>query len=238
MIRAVAHADVVMLNEATEQQFRDVLRGLGDGFRLAAGRLKQGNYDGSWVVYNEAVFEAVDTFVDVVHKSRAQVVVATRLRHRPSGRVVRFVSLHLKSGYGDKEPLRRRQMKAALAKVRTAFGPLGDGEALVVAGDLNSDYRASYARLVREDAPKHGLRNAASLAKASTKPPSSALVSMRANTPTYNHHHRSAFDYVLVSPWISVRRMYTEATQSARAPNASQGSDHFPVTAELVLGGA
>ena len=50
-------------------------------------------------------------------------------------------------------------------------------------------------------------------------------------TPTY--WHLSTFDYILVSPQLAVRSMHTKDAKH-RAPNASQGSDHFPVTAVLV----
>jgi endonuclease/exonuclease/phosphatase family metal-dependent hydrolase len=52
--------------------------------------------------------------------------------------------------------------------------------------------------------------------------------------PTYNFWHPSTFDYILISPDLQVLHMHTEEF-GKKAPNADQGSDHFPVTAELLV---
>ena len=98
---------------------------------------------------------------------------------------------------------------------------------MVVAGDLNSDYKASHASLVADVVPEFGLRNAAT--EAGGLPGSG----MNEYTPTYNFHHASVFDYVLLSEQLYVRSMTTEPIGSHRSPNDTHGSDHFPVTCSV-----
>ena len=190
---------------------------------IGSAKIKLYNNDGSVILFDTTVFEKVDEFSDTL-EGNPQVVVAARLRHRGSGQQVLFVSLHLKSGYDDMERRRIREFSAAMAKINRKWNDLGSVP-VVVAGDLNSDYNAAYASLVERFVPSvetPSLRNAAADVGMETK-------------PTYNFWHESVFDYILISPQLRVLHMKTEDV-GAQAPNAKQGSDHFPVTATLVVG--
>lgn len=94
---------------------------------------------------------------------------------------------------------------------------------LVVAGDLNSDYLQDFSTLIKNKLPKEFpmLRNAAADEKG-----------IGVNTPTYYFWHKSVFDYILLSKHIELQNMQTQAV-GYKAPNKSQGSDHFPVSSVL-----
>lgn len=214
-----------MLNEATADQTQYVVKKL-ENMEEGSAKIKRGNADGSVILYDKTKFELVEAFSDFIQDYRTQVVVAARLRHRGSGQQVVFVSLHLKSGYDNQEERRIIEFSAAMVKVNRKWNDLGSVP-VVVAGDLNSDYNAAYASLVKRFVPSvqtPSLRNAA------------ADVGMQ-NKPTYYYWHESVFDYILISPQIRVLNMNTEEV-GAKAPNNKQGSDHFPLTATLVVGSA
>jgi len=225
VVNALVDSQVVMLNEATADQTQYIIEKLKN-MEIGSAKIKRGNADGSVILYDKTKFELIEAFSDFIRDNRTQVVVAARLRHRGSGQQVVFVSLHLKSGYDPQEERRIIEFSAAMVKVNRKWNDLGSVP-VVVAGDLNSDYNAAYASLVKRFVPSvetPSLRNAA------------ADVGMQ-NKPTYNFWHDSVFDYILISPQLRVLHMKTEEV-GARAPNAKQGSDHFPLTATLVVGAA
>ena len=225
VVRALQGSDVLMLNEATDVQKNYVKNNLRN-MEIGCSKLKDHNYDGSVILFDSTIFNLVDRFSATLRPTRGtQVVVAVRLQHRISKQHVVFVSLHLKSGYGNMEARRIEEFCEAIRKVNEKWTDL-NGVPVVVGGDLNSDYSDSYARLVSKVVPrikKPRLRNAAGEPKG-----------IGVNTPTYNFWHRSAFDYILISPELQVLDMHTEKV-GLPAPNADQGSDHFPVTAELLV---
>jgi len=221
VVNAVISSDIVMLNEATIAQTEFVKN--QTGFNIGCQKLKYNEVDGSAILFDSTVFEKVDEFSAVIRSEYPQVVVAARFMHRATHQQVVFVSLHLTSGYDDAEHRRVLEFRAAMRWVNNKWNDLHE-VAVVVAGDLNSDYRNKYAVLVKTFVPKlktPKLRNAAAEQNG-----------IGVKTPTYNYWHLSTFDYILVSPQLAVRSMHTEDAKH-RAPNASQGSDHFPVTAVL-----
>lgn len=222
VVNALRGSQIVMLNEATTDQTEYIIRNLKN-MEIGSAKMKLFNNDGSVILFNKTVFEKVEEFSDTL-EGKPQVVVAARLRHRGSGKQVVFVSLHLKSGYDNTERRRIREFSAAMTKINRKWNDL-DTVPVVVAGDLNSDYNRSRSSLVKQFVPSidtPSLRNAA------------ADVGMQ-KKPTYYFWHESVFDYILVSSQIRVLHMKTEEV-GAQAPNAKQGSDHFPVTATLVVG--
>mgnify|MGYP003695010377 FL=1 len=225
VVGALQGSEVVMLNEATNDQKNYVKNNI-QNMEIGCSKLKDHNYDGSVILFDTTIFHLVDRFSAILRPTRGtQVVVAVRLQHRVSKQHIVFVSLHLKSGYGDMEARRIEEFCEAIKKVNKKWKDL-NGIPVVVGGDLNSDYTDSYARLVSEVVPrimKPRLRNAAG-------EPNGIGV----NTPTYNFWHLSTFDYILISPDLQVLHMHTEEF-GKKAPNADQGSDHFHVTAELLV---
>lgn len=222
VVNALKGSQIVMLNEATNDQTNYLIRNLNN-MEIGSAKIKLYNNDGSVILFDTTVFEKVDEFSDSL-EGNSQVVVAARLRHRSSGQQLVFVSLHLKSGYDNMERRRIREFSAAITKINRKWNDL-DRLPVVVAGDLNSDYNRPGSSLVRRHVPTiktPSLRNAA------------ADVGMQ-NKPTYYYWHESVFDYILISPQLRVLHMKTEEV-GAQAPNAKQGSDHFPVTATLVVG--
>lgn len=234
IIQALQGSDVVMLNETTEQQKNQILTELG--LQEAAFFTKQWNYDGSAILFNPEKFTLQAKYTSLIFAKQSQVVVAAKLQHIPSGQVVVFVALHLKSGYRDTEQHRVRQFKTALGHVKKEW-PDASRLHMVVAGDLNSDYlNEEYSCLVKTIVPKiknPALRNAASETASETANEATYTL-LTTETPTYFHWHKSVFDYILISPGINVLSIHTQKlNKKARAPNKLQGSDHFPVTAEL-----
>ena len=224
VVGALKGSQIVMLNEATADQTEYIIRNLKN-MKIGSAKIKLYNNDGSVILFDKTVFEKVDDFSDSL-EGNPQVVVAARLRNRSSGQQLVFVSLHLKSGYDDMERRRIREFSAAMAKINRKWNDLGSVP-VVVAGDLNSDYNRPGSSLVRRHLPSiktPSLRNAAADVGMETK-------------PTYNFWHESVFDYILISPQLRVLQMKTEDADM-QAPNAKQGSDHFPVTATLVVGAA
>lgn len=225
VVDALKGSQVVMLNEATKDQTQYIIKKLKN-MQMGSAKIKRGNYDGSVILYDKTKFELIEAFSDFIRDGYTQVVVAARLRHRGSGQQIVFVSLHLKSGYDDKERRRIREFSAAMVNVNTKWNDL-DSMPVVVAGDLNSDFNRPGSSLVKHFVPSietPSLRNAAADVGMETK-------------PTYYYWHKSVFDYILISPQLQVLDMKTDEV-GAPAPNEKQGSDHFPVTATLVVGAA
>ena len=225
VVGALQGSEVVMLNEATNDQKNYVKNNI-QNMEIGCSKLKDRNYDGSVILFDTTIFHLVDRFSTILRPTRGtQVVVAVRLQHRVSKQDIVFVSLHLKSGYDDMEARRIEEFCEAITKVNKKWKDL-NGIPVVVGGDLNSDYNVPYARLVSEVVPrikKPRLRNAAGEPKG-----------IGVDKPTYNFWHPSTFDYILISPDLQVLHMHTEEF-GKKAPNADQGSDHFPVTAELLV---
>jgi len=226
VVNALKGSQVVMLNEATDDQ-KNYLVGELENMKIGSAKIKRfPNRDGSVILYDRTKFELIKAFSDFITDDHPQVVVAARLMHR-SGQEVVFVSLHLKSGYDNMEQRRIDEFTAAMNKVKTEWNDLYVNGLyrvpVVVAGDLNSDYNRHLSNLVKIYVPEtQSLRNAA------------ADVGME-SIPTYNYHHQSTFDYILISQQLQVLQMKTEKP-GALAPNKYQGSDHFPVTAKLMVG--
>ena len=222
VFNALKDSDIVMLNECTKNQKNDIIQAtcLHEGIF----KLKYGEYDGSAILYNSHKFRIKKRFSDYINKWAAtQVVVAVIVEDIISKKNFILVSLHLKSGYGEHEQLRIQQFSTAMDMVNANLGNIKELPC-IVGGDLNSDYNAAYSKLVKYHIPQNfKLKNAAAEPNG-----------MGVSRVTYNHWHKSVFDYLLISSTIQVRNMKTE-TANKKAPNATQGSDHFPVTAELEL---
>jgi endonuclease/exonuclease/phosphatase family metal-dependent hydrolase/nicotinic acid mononucleotide adenylyltransferase len=223
IVKALQGSDVVLLNEVTKAQKAFISQ--ETKLTVASFILKTGNLDGSAVLYDSNKFEFVDRFQAPINKNETQVVAAARLRTRATGQEVIFVSLHLISSNEVRDNMRAKQLQTAMTKISNKWVDICDTP-VVAAGDLNSDYLKGYSTLVSQFVPSlvtPQLRNAAI----------SCSGNMTEKTPTYYFWHKSVFDYVLVSPQVEVVSMNTEMVQNSIAPNATQGSDHFPVTAVL-----
>ena len=173
--------------------------------------------------------EARRKFRKVINPLHTQVVVAACVEHIRSEKRLYLVSLHLKSGYEEQEKRRRREFKKAMQLVVAEF-PEILWSPVVVAGDLNSDFTSIHATLIKDLLPTMNKSpDFPTLSNAAAKPNG-----MGETLPTYNFWHHSVFDYILVSNDISVEHMYTQEARE-KAPNKTQGSDHFPVTAHLTF---
>jgi endonuclease/exonuclease/phosphatase family metal-dependent hydrolase len=221
VLRAVCNHDIVMLHETTRFQLDYLREKLGVQEYEFVEKIYDN--DGSAILINNKVWVKQDRLACAIRPGYNQVVLAVKLQHIQTKKDVFVVSLHLKSGYKDTERRRCVEFETAMQHVYEKW-PDARFAHLVVAGDLNSDYSAKYAELVRSMCPSHKLLNAAG-----------QINGIGVNTPTYNFWQQSAFDYILFRENLfNLTHMYTEAAGD-KAPNALQGSDHFPVSATLQL---
>lgn len=221
IISQLVHSDIIVLNECTRLQLASILEGTST--EIGHGQLKTHNFDGTFILYNPLQFRLRDTFSTTIDQRYSQVVVAVQLYHLSTHITMTVVGLHLKSGYAEAEQIRQRQFNHALQKVKRQW-PDSIHTPMIVAGDLNSDYTAGYSSLVQHGIQglEYKLRNAAG--------DHGTLVT----SPTYNHWHRSTFDYILLSPTLLSTTMFVEENHG-RSPNARNGADHFAVTSELTF---
>lgn len=218
VVAALQDSEIVMLNEATDAQLSHIEEQLK--LTTVSRALKPGEYDGSAILVDQTKWHMLDTFQSQIFKNATQVVVAVHLQNIESHKHLYLVSLHLKSGYADREQQRCKQFEKAMRMVFERF-PDSHNTPLVVAGDLNSDYQADFAVLIRKMLPEKFpmLRNAAADANG-----------IGVDRPTYYFWHKSVFDYILISKHMNLEYMETEDAHE-KAPNKTQGSDHFPVSA-------
>lgn len=222
VVEAIRDSEIIMLNETTDTQLLYIQKELG--ISIVSRALKKGEYDGSAILVNTDKWKVLDTFQSVIFEKHTQVVVAVHLQNIESNTSLYLVCLHLKSGYADMENRRCEEFKKAMRLIFERF-PNSTDSPLVVAGDLNSDYREEFAVLIKHMLPAKFpmLRNAAADEKG-----------IGVNTPTYNFWHESVFDYILISRHIEVQSMHTQSVGD-KAPNKKQGSDHFPVSSVLKI---
>jgi len=222
VVEALRDSEIVMLNETTDAQLSYIQKELG--ISTVSRALKKGEYDGSAILVNKTKWNVLDSFQSVIFEQNTQVVVAVHLQHIESKKELYLVSLHLKSGYADMEKRRCEEFEKAMQLVFEKF-PESIDAPLVVAGDLNSDYTESFSVLIKKMLPEKFpmLRNAAADADG-----------IGVNTPTYYYWHKSVFDYILLSKHLTLHSMQTQSAGD-KAPNKTQGSDHFPVSSVLSI---
>ena len=223
---ALRGTDIAVLVECTNAQREYLASELH--LNAAVWALKSGNHDGSAILVDSDQWTTTDTYKARIRSGYSQIVVAARLRSRVDGQELVVVALHLKSGYADSEERRVAEFTAALRKVCAKWPETVTTLPTVVAGDLNSDYTEGYARLVRHVVPNLG-KDLPKLRNAAADP-----LGVGVHRPTYFHFHKSVFDYILLTPTITVLDMQTPKVTTP-APNSSQGSDHFPLRATLAV---
>ena len=216
--RAVRYAHVVGLCEATEHMVRDVLSA-NSHLRLASFGLKVGEYDGSAILVDESRIKVLQTVRRPLTNGMTQILLASLLKDKDTNRLFWFVVLHLKSDgsgvHGGKEEVRVAQAKRALSII----DHLTPSVPVVIVGDLNSD-RFLYPAL--EDAGRRHVMNVFR-----------EFQCVLPLTPTYHHWMRAAFDHILLRGADAVSTHVPDA--GGVCPNATQGSDHLPVKATIVV---
>lgn len=217
--RAVRPAHVAGLCEATEHMVQDILHSNAH-LHLAAFALKVDQYDGAAILVDAARVSVLQTVRRVLTSGKTQILLACLLADSETGNVFWFVVLHLKSDgagpHGGQEGVRVKQAKRAVSII-DAFDPPAP---VVVVGDLNSD-RFLYPAF--EDA---GERHAVDAFRGFT--------SVLPLAPTYHHYHRAAFDHILLRGASATATRVPELGKEV-CPNATQGSDHLPVQANIVI---
>ena len=187
--------------------------------RLASFGLKVGEYDGSAILVDESRIEVLQTVRRPLMNGMTQILLASLLKDKDTHRLFWFVVLHLKSDgsgvHGGKEEVRVAQAKRALSII----DHLTPSVPVVVVGDLNSD-RFLYPAL--EDAGRQHVMDVFR-----------EFQCVLPLTPTYHHWTRAAFDHILLRGADAVSTHVPDT--GGVCPNATQGSDHLPVKATIVV---
>ena len=215
---AIAQADVAGLCEVTRPMLEDILQDNPD-FKLGAFVPKCGNYDGSAVLVNSRRCTVLCKVSSPIQAKHPQVFLACLVRDRITEEEWWQVVLHLKSDgvepHMEMEARRVHEAEIVHAKIKR----LSPRRPVVVVGDFNSD-RLEYPHLEERHIPH--VMNVFSEYEC-------VLPLM----PTYNHWRPAAFDHILVSGGTAVDARVPESRDVA--PNNKQGSDHFPVYADVIF---
>lgn len=216
--RAVRGAHAIGLCEATEHMVRDILANNAH-LALAHFAPKVGEYDGSAILVDQSRVRVQKVADKPLTAGMTQILVAALLQDAETGRAFWFVMLHLKSDgsghHGGKEDVRVKQAARALRIVDKLDPPAP----VVLVGDLNSD---RFLHPAFEDA---GQSHVLDVFHGFTCP--LPLV------PTYHHWNRAAFDYVLLRGADATGAHVPDS--GGVCPNSTQGSDHLPVRANIVI---
>lgn len=216
--RAVRNAHVVGLCEATKHMVRDILHANAH-LHLAKFGLKLGEYDGSAILVDESRINVLKSVHQPLTGNMTQILLASLLEDKETGHAFWFVVLHLKSDgsgpHGGKEGVRVDQAMRCLSII----DKLEPRAPVVLVGDLNSD-RFLYPAF--EDAQQHHVMHVFH-----------EFTSVLPLKPTYHHWTRAAFDHILLR---NASATGTHVPDSGGVcPNATQGSDHLPVKATVVI---
>lgn len=216
--RAVHGAHVVGLCEATVHMIKDIVAA-NKHLSLATFETKIGEYDGSAILVDASRVNVLETVVTPIASGMTQILLAALLQDTHTGRVFWFVVLHLKSDgsgpHGGKENVRVAQAKRCLSQIDRLEPPAP----VVVVGDLNSD------RFLYPAFEEKGQPHVMSVFRGFTCPLPLA--------PTYHHWNRAAFDHILLRGASATSTHVPDS--GGVCPNATQGSDHLPVRANLVI---
>ena len=210
--------------EMTHFMLQDVLR-RNPTMRSSRLALKPGNYDGSVVLYDATRLTLLSQFTKRLLSNMVQVALVCKFRDEVMQTEFSFTVLHLKSDgmedNGALESVRVRQARAALDLLETSSSPLLPK---IVVGDFNSDgylvkkWKASHTPHVQrvfEDAHYESF--------------------LPTTVPTYLHFGTRCFDYIMGSPMVHSLHRSQVPIASSPCPNATQGSDHLPIYAEVFV---
>jgi len=218
--KVISKYDIGVLVESIESKLSYILP---YNFDYIFGN-KIGLEDGTTIFFNKDKFIFKEKLVKKIKHGDTQVLVVGIFEQKKSNKLFAVAGLHLKSGYGNFEHKRQAQMINALFDIKD-FIKKYNNIPVILAGDLNSDtYKNDKYPNLSLNAP--------------LKPHFDyKRIPLIKNQITYHYHHKSIFDYIFVKGEIGFTTSKTgvTATTSTIAPNASQGSDHFPLSAELEL---
>jgi endonuclease/exonuclease/phosphatase family metal-dependent hydrolase len=216
--RAVRNSNVVGLCEATEHMVKDLLNANAH-LQLALFGLKVGQYDGSAILVDKSRINVLQTVKKPLTTSDTQILLAALLEDTTTGKIFWFVVLHLVSDgagpHGGKERVRVHQAMRCLSII----DKFDTSAPVVIVGDLNSD-RFLYPAF--EDAGQRHVMNVFHNYK--------CILPL---VPTYHHWNRAAFDHILIRGADVTDTHIPDS--GGICPNDTQGSDHLPVKAKLVI---
>ena len=216
--RAIHNSHVVGMCEATPHTVKDLLNA-NSHHQLAAFGLKVGEYDGSAILVDKSRINVLQTVQKPLAASETQILLAALLEDTETGRIFWFVVLHLKSDgsgpHGGKERVRVKQAIRCLSIIDN----FNTSAPVVIVGDLNSD-RFLYPAF--EDTGQRHVMNVFQ-----------DFECVLPLVPTYHHWNRAAFDHILIRG-ADVTVTHVPETGSI-CPNDTQGSDHLPVKAKVVI---
>jgi hypothetical protein len=219
LLNAIRGQDLLALTEVNPEMLK---------FLMAATHAVvycQRAYDdwGSAIVFSKDRFSLIDKLCTPIFNGQTQVVNSVLLLDVLIEKPLCVTVLHLKAGYEDQELRREKEMHQALRLTgdwMVQFGLNLNDIAHVVAGDLNSD-RLAYPSRVRTLMLASGYKDVFAGYK-------------NDQFWTYNYWQRSIFDYIFVRGPVGAADLLIPVANE-RSPNASQGSDHIPISCTLTL---
>lgn len=220
------HTDMGVLVESVKGNLNDILpKGSKYVHKNKYDKYGRQERDGTTIYYDPLKYIHLGKFDANLatddYPTARQIVLVCKFQEKKSGKVFCVVGLHLKSGYGDMENIRKNQIIKALKSIEDFTMDLP----VIMAGDFNSDKLAKYRSISLEELTKNGYDE----------------ILLENNEITYHFWHKSIFDYVFIKSNCSTKVIYHSIStgvsycESKISPNENQGSDHFPINCVIEL---
>ena len=208
---------VVGLCEATTPMIKDLLR--LTNLALASQALKIGEYDGSAILIDSERIRVERSVTKQLEAGKTQVLLASYLHDTVTDSRFWFVVLHLKSDGTGPHGGKEKQRVAQAERAKTIIDKLFPSAPTIIVGDLNSD------RFLYKGFDEKGIRHVMDVFHSFD-----CVLPLK---PTYHHYGRAAFDHILLRGAAAVSTHVPDS--GGTAPNATQGSDHLPVRADVMI---
>jgi hypothetical protein len=212
----ISKSDIGVLVESLESKLSQILP---DNYKYIF-QSKISDCDGTTIFFNPEKFNLIAHYSKQILKGNNQVVLLGIFKEITTNKLFAIIGLHLKSGYEPEEKRRQEEINVSLQDCLKFLKEYGDIP-IILSGDLNSDSLGGYKRLTLSKVKTFGFN----------------LIPLINNEITYNHHQTSIFDYIFIKGDIKYSNSSTGVSLegSTPSPNETQGSDHFPLFAELEL---
>ena len=186
---------------------------------------KNGNMDGSAVIYNKLLFNVTDVYKSPIFPGNPQVVLRVNFKSKLTGKEFIVIALHLKSG--ESQEMEHRRFSEMRQALRLSLKDINPTIPVIISGDFNScpttaeNWHPLFKQTTLVPLYKNGFK----------------MIPLKDGQITYKYWQESVFDYVFLRGNIYASG-YLESGEfrgTAKAPNNKQGSDHFPITVKLHL---
>ena len=222
----VLKADIAVLVECTKAQLRYIVDKT-DKFDWYIELKANQSIDGTAILFNKSRFSCVKYKAEQLITGQEQIVFNVALLDHQTNKLLCITGLHLKSGDGIAEEIRRvKEIRSALNKTKHFIADFGNIPQ-VLSGDLNSDlYKwTSVAQVLTKEERYTNIGNA----------DVSTNATPANNRPTYKFWQESIYDYIFIKGDILAKAYSVDNTFGKICPNKKQGSDHLAIRCDLIL---